>query len=148
MSNIESDFQGSWFSLELGGLSVGTFTGCSGLGIEFKVVELKQSDQKGRVHLLKVPGNMTWGEVVMKRGFTTDNKLYDWFKETVAGSKKTQFRSGSIIVHSRDAADKLVFEFDSAFPSKLSVTDLKAGDAEAMVEEVTIHHQGLKWTAP
>ena len=67
----DADFQGSFFALEIDALTLGWFTGCSGLSLEFDVTTYKESNGK-KVIERKRPGKPKYSEVVLKRGFTTN----------------------------------------------------------------------------
>jgi phage tail-like protein len=146
-----SDFntaQGAYFSFELDGAQIAVFTACSGLSSEVDVKEQAQTSAKGLKMVVKQPGSgRTYSEVVLKRGFTTDRTLNDWFDATVDASKAIERKTGSIVILARDGTTEIArFSMDGAFPSKLSVSDLSAKSGEAMVEELTIRHNELIWT--
>ena len=42
----DQDFQGSFFALEIDGLTLGWFTGCSGMSLEFDVTTYKETNGK------------------------------------------------------------------------------------------------------
>ena len=140
----DDDFQGSFFALEVDDLTVGWFTGCSGLSLEYDVVTFKEGDGS-KVVERKRPGKPKYGEVVLKRGFTTDKALHDWFKVVVDASEPTPYKTGSIIIYDRTQTEVARFSILQCWPSKLSVSDLQAGSDEVMVEELTMQHEFLDW---
>ena len=138
--------QGGYFSFELDGTTLGFFSACSGLSSEVDVIEQTQITLKGKRVTVKQPGpSRTYSEVVLKRGYTKDRALNDWFKETVDAAKPVSRKGGSIVVLSREFKEMARFNLSNCFPSKLSVSDLNAGSGEAMVEELTIRHDELTW---
>lgn len=139
--------QGGYFSFELDGTTIGFFTSCSGLSSEVDVIEQTQITEGGKKVTVKQPGpSRTYSEVVLKRGFTTDRALNDWYDKTVDAADKVERKTGSIVILSRDLVEIARFNMEGAFPSKLSVSDLNAGSGEAMVEELTIRHDELLWS--
>ena len=44
MQDHDADFQGSFFALEIDGVSLAWFTGCSGLSLEFDVITFKEGN--------------------------------------------------------------------------------------------------------
>lgn len=138
------DFQGSFFSLEIDGLTLAYFTACSGISLEFAVVDFSQADGKSVVQS-KRPGRPQYSEVVLKRGFTADKALYDWFDSVVQAKDKTAYKTASIVVMDRLAAPVARFNLEQCWPSKLSVSDLSAGSDDVMIEEMTIQHEFLDW---
>ncbi len=143
----DADFQGSFFALEIDSLTLGWFTGCSGIGIEFDVATYKETNGK-KVIERKRPGRPKYSEVVLKRGFTTNKTIHDWFKEVVDAEKPTPYKSASIVLYDRQQAEVGRFTLEACWPSKLSVSDLSAGSDDVMIEELTIQHEFLDWVKP
>jgi phage tail-like protein len=140
----DADFQGSFFALEMGGLTIGWFTGCSGLSLEFDTVTFKEGNGE-KIIERKRPGKPKYSEIVLKRGFTTDKALYDWFDTVVQAADKTPYKTGSIVIYDRTQAEVARFNMNQCWPSKLSASDLQAGSDEVMIEELTIQHEFLDW---
>ncbi len=146
MSTDFSAAQGGYFSFELDGTTLGFFTSCTGLSSEVDVIEQTQITVTGKKVTTKQPGpSRTYSEVVLKRGFTKDRALNDWFDETVDAAVKVTRKTGSIVILSREFKELARFNLDRCFPSKLTVSDLNASSGEAMVEELTIRHDELTW---
>jgi phage tail-like protein len=141
----DSDFQGSFFALEIDALTLGWFTGCSGLSLEFDVTTFKEGNGSMVIER-KRPGKPKYSEVVLKRGFTADKALYEWFDDVVQAKDKTPYKTGSIVIYDRTQTEVARFNLEQCWPSKLSVSDLSAGSDEVMVEELTIQHELLNWT--
>lgn len=138
------DFQGSFFALEIDSLTIAWFTGCSGLSLEFDVIEFKEGDGK-KVIQRKRPGRPKYSEVVLKRGFTTNMDVHNWFKEVVDSEKPTPYKTASIVIYDRQQTEVGRFNLEACWPSKLSASDLSSGSDDSMVEELTIQHEFLDW---
>jgi phage tail-like protein len=141
------DFQGSFFALEIDSLTLAWFTGCSGLSIEFDVTTYKEGNGK-KVIERKRAGKPKYSEVVLKRGFTTNKVVHDWFKEVVDAEKATPYKTASIVIYDRQQAEAARFNLEACWPSKLSISDLSAGSDDVIVEELTIQHEFLDWVNP
>lgn len=142
----DSDFQGSFFSLEVDGVQIAYFTACSGIGLEYDVVNFKQGNGE-KIVQTKRPGKPKYNEVVLKRGFTSNKALYDWFDEVVKAGGKVPYKTGSIVIYDREASPVARFNLLECWPSKLSVSDLQSGSDEVMIEEVTMQHEFLDWVS-
>ena len=140
----DGDFQGSFFSLEIDGVTLAYFTACSGISLEFEPVTFKQGDGKMIVER-KRPGRPKYTEVVLKRGLTQSNDLYKWFDEVVKAAKPTPYKTAAIVIFGRDAKEVARFSLLQCWPSRLSVSDLTSGSDDVMIEEVTIQHEFLDW---
>jgi phage tail-like protein len=145
MADHDYDFQGSFFSLVVDGLTLGYFTKCSGISIEFDVINFKEGNGS-KVVARKRAGKPKYSEVVMSRGFTQDDVLYKWFKEVVDATAATPYKTGSIVLHDRQATAVATFSLLNCWPSNLKVSDLSAGSDEVMVEDLTIQHEEISWT--
>ena len=143
----DAEFQGSFFALEIDALTLGWFTGCSGLSLEFDVTTFKEGNGK-KVVERKRPGKPKYSEVTLKRGFTTNKAIHDWFKEVVDAAKPTPYKTASIVIYDRQQTEAARFSLEACWPSKLSVSDLSAGSDDVMVEELTIQHEFLDWVKP
>jgi phage tail-like protein len=138
----------SFFALEIDGVKIAFFTGCSGLNIEFDVATFKQVSGKQMV-TVKIPGKVKYSEVVMKRGYSADMIIHKWFDEVVDAkdNQKKFVKTGSIVLYSREMTEVARFSLTNCWPSKLSVTDLNAGSSEVLVEELTIQHEMIDWVS-
>ena len=140
----DADFQGSFFAFEVDSVNLAWFTGCSGLSIEFDVIDFKEGSG-GTIVERKRAGKPKYSEVVLKRGLTTDKALHDWFKQVTDAADATPYKTASIVIYDRMQKECARFNLEQCWPSKLSVSDLSASSDDVMVEELTIHHEFLDW---
>jgi len=140
----DDDFQGAFFAIEVKGEKLAWFTGCTGISLEFEAVTFNETDGKSLIER-KRPGRAKYSEVVLKRGFTKDTALYDWFQDVVEAKDKTPYKDGSIVIYDRLQKEGIRFNLRNMWPSKCSVSDVKAGDNSVMIEEVTLQHELLEW---
>jgi phage tail-like protein len=140
----DDDFQGSFFGFEIDGVNLAFFTGCSGLSLEYDVIEFKEGNGSS-VLARKRAGKPKYTEVSLKRGLTTDTALHDWFQDVVEAADATPYKSGSIVIYDRLSNEVARYNLENCWPSKLSNSDLTAGSDDVMVEEVTIQHEFLDW---
>jgi phage tail-like protein len=145
MPEHDIEMQGAYFTIEVDSLTLGYFTGCTGLGLEFDVMEHARFTNEGMKVLTKIAGKAKYGEVVLKRGFTPDMELHDWFNEVVKAAGETPYKTGSIVIFSRIGEEVARFSLLNMWPSKMSVSDLNAGNDEVMIEEFTIVHELIDW---
>jgi phage tail-like protein len=138
------DFQGSFFALEIDSLTIAWFTGCSGLSLEFDVATFKEGNGE-KVVERKRPGKAKYSEVVLKRGYTTNMDVHNWFKEVSDASKETPYKTASIVIYDRQQKEAARFNLEACWPSKLTASDLSSGSDDVMVEELTIQHEFLDW---
>jgi phage tail-like protein len=139
------ELQSGYFGVEVDKEEIAFFTACSGINLEFTVIEHKHATQKGQQITTKIPGEAKYSEIVLKRGFTPNKKLYDWFDSVLKGGSPTMRRTGSVILYTRDGEEAVRFNFDNMWPSKITASDLSVGSEEVMIEELTMQHELLEW---
>jgi phage tail-like protein len=131
------------FYLEIDGITEAVFREASGIGSTTEVVESRQTSKDGKTTVIKSPGNLKWDDLSLKRGFTTDTKLYDWRQLVEAGKVKDARKNGSLTVYGSDGTALAKWSFVHGWPSKLSGPSLNSTSNEVAVEEITIVHEGL-----
>jgi len=135
------------FRLEVEKVPAGFFTEVSGLGSENDVVEQKTLDPAGHEVVIKVPGRLKWGDIVLKRGITNDMKIWLWRQEVIDGKLEKARANCSIIMQDRTYADVARWDFQNAWPSKVSGPTLKSDSSEFGIEELTLVHEGIARTS-
>ena len=125
------------FALEIDNVNVGMFKSVSGLESSIEVTEVRQSDNKGRVHLIKVPGQVKYGDITFSRGMTKDNALYDWYDEITKGNYSKNIKTGSVILYAQDGTESARWNLEGCWPSGLKSNGLEAGQSEVLIEEMT-----------
>lgn len=134
------------FKLEIGSLNIGAFTEVSGLGVEVAVEEVPEGGQNQYVH--KLPGQMSWPNIVLKAGVTKAADLFTWLSQSsgdgFSGNSNSLTReSGTITLI--DGKDQTIrsWTFAGAFPVKWTGPTLAAGSSELAQEELEIAHHGF-----
>ena len=83
----DADFQGSFFALEIDGLDRRLVHRVLGHVASSSTSSTFKEGNGAKIIERKRPGKPKYSEVVLKRGFTADKALYDWFDEVVAGGR-------------------------------------------------------------
>jgi phage tail-like protein len=145
MAAYEDAPVGFHYALDLQGKVVGYFIGCSGMGSEHDIVEHKVVNEKGKEVMIKLPGRLKWENIVMKKGITTDFKIWEWRKQVENGQVAKARCEGSIILYDY-SGDKIVarWDFKGAWPSKVTTPEFKADSNEIALEELTITHEYIE----
>jgi phage tail-like protein len=126
------------FALEFGGEIKGAFQECTGLGSENEVVEYKASGPKGEYVIHKVPGRLKWNNITLKRGITDDMALWDWRKLVEEGKVDEARRNGSIVMFNQMGEEIARWNFENAWPCKLTGPSPNAGENTPAIEEIEI----------
>jgi len=131
------------FGLELQGTITGYFTECGGIGSEHEIVEHKVVTDKGMEIVQKIPGRMKWQDVTLKRGITDNMQIWDWRAQVEQGNMSDARKTCSIIMFDRNYEEVARWNFENAWPSKVTGPSVKADSNEFGVEEVTLVHEGM-----
>jgi len=134
------------FYLEMDGIVSAQFRECTGLNSTSEVIESRESNKDGKIMIKKVPGNLKWDDLVLKRGFTTDKQLLKWRQLVEKGDMKTGRKNGSIVMYNSEDTESARWSFTNGWPSKLTGPSLNSTSNEVAVEEITITHEGLERT--
>lgn len=141
-----SDALGAYnFQIEVDGITLAQFKEVSGLSIEIKVIEHEEVTPGGVPIIKKIPGPKKWGDITLKRGKTEDKGWWEWINTIHQGNITGGRRNGSIVLYDYALGEKARWNFINAWPSKVSVSGLKAGGSEVVVEECTLVHEGLEF---
>ncbi len=129
------------FLVEINGIATAGFQEVSGLGAEVDVIEYREGgDNTGAVR--KLPGLIRYSSIVLKRGFTQDKSLWNWFKTVL--DEAVQRASGSIILLDSSRKAVLRWNFREGWPSKWEGPFLDGKTNEIAIETLVITHEGIE----
>ena len=132
------------FFLEIQGHCTGTFKECTGLGSESEVITHTTADNGGKVVIQKIPGNLKWGEITLKRGVTDDMAIWDWRKMIEDGKVISARASGTVTMYNQANEAVAEWTFDNSWPVKVTGPTMNASTNDIAVEELTIAHEGMR----
>lgn len=127
---------------------VGLFTECTGIGSEHEVVDHDVVDEKGLPFKMKLPGRLKWENITLKRGITTTMDVWDWRNAIEKGDVEGNRFSGSITMLDAELKAVAQWDFERAWPSKISGPSPKAGGNEIGLEEIVLAHEGIERVQP
>lgn len=144
MADREDPLVAFKFGLEIEGKLSGYFTTVGGIGSESEVVEHKiVNPDTGETIIQKIPGRLTWTEVSLKRGVTSSIDVWEWRQEVVDGKVDDARTNCSIVAFNQANEEIARWNFEMAWPSKVTGPDMDSGGTDYMVEEMTIVHEGM-----
>jgi phage tail-like protein len=126
------------FALKIPNVMIGMFTECTGLAVEFELMEYREGGENGFAHKLRGP--VKYPNILLKRGVTHEDALLKWFFQIQdIGERPTVTVSlvgpGAQVVRS--------WVLDGAFPVKWQGPNLNAGSNSVATETLEIAHRGL-----
>ena len=133
------------FKLEIGGKqAAGQFREVSGLDAEQEIVEQKETDANGNPYITKVPGNLKWSNIELKRGLDPDKGLWDWRYQVETGGPDAARTDCVLTACDYDGSAIATYNIKQAWPSKYTGAAMNAGANEIAVEGLTLCHEGFK----
>jgi phage tail-like protein len=136
----------AFFLVEVDGVDIGTFREVSGLEVTVATEDIEEGGVNGYVH--KLPGRMTWPNLVLKRGVTSNDNLLAWLGEVSgsgfakAGNSLTR-KTAAIILLSPEGNELRRWNFIDVIPVRWSGPTFAAEGAQALVEELEMAHHGF-----
>lgn len=113
---------------------VGGFKSVSGMDSETEIVEFKQGNDKV---VRKKPGRTTYANIVLERGYTATDDLWQWRKNIEDG--KIDRRSGSVIILDQDGQTEVArYNFYEGWPCKWNVPDMDSDSSSMAIEKIEI----------
>lgn len=142
----EDPLVGFHFGIEIQGQLTGYFTEVSGLGSENEVIEHKVVNEKGVEVVMKIPGRLKWENIVLKRGITSNMDIWEWRKMVEDGDVKSARKNGSVVMYDQTLSEVARWNFESAWPLKVTGPSVKSDGNDLGVEELTIAHEFIERT--
>lgn len=136
----------SLFLFEVDGVSIGTFGEVYGLEVHVAVTAYAEGGENGFVHQL--PGRMTWPNIVLRRGVTDSDALFNWVNKTAGSGFASQnnklTRSTGAITALGSAGKRLrSWELQGVFAVRWSGPSFSVDSNEGLTEEIELAHHGF-----
>jgi phage tail-like protein len=122
--------------LVIDGVDVGPITVVDGLSIEQEVIAFRSGSEPGIV--LKVPGEVSYGNLTLKRGLTRGDLLWEWMQTSFDPGGDVMRKNGSIIVYDHRGRETARYNFFRAWPAKWTGPTLDASGNDVAIEEIVL----------
>jgi phage tail-like protein len=146
-NDIFTESSTATFLFEVDGVDIGTFMEVSGLEVTIETEDVAEGGQNAFTH--KLPGRMTWPNITLKRGVTSQDNLLDWLNASSGekfasnGNKLTR-SSGAITLLDRAGTRLRSWDLEDAYPVKWSGPSFAADSENAADESLEITHHGFR----
>ena len=128
-------YRGYNFRVELDNSAVAGFSEASGLTFDVDPVEYREGTDLN-MFVRKLTGLRKFGNITLKRGFTANTELYDWYRNTLNGS--VDRRNGAIILQDEDHNDVQRWNFEGGWITKYEGPTLNASGNDVVIESIEI----------
>ena len=116
------------------------FVEVSGMEEEIGVTEYRNGNED--ITPRKMPGQVKYTNIVLKRGATGDVVFWNWVREGVNGAINRA--DGSIILLDENRAEVMRWNFRRGWPCKYTGPSFNSANNEIAMETVEICHEGLE----
>jgi phage tail-like protein len=129
------------------------FSECDGLEMSMEPKTVREGGNNlEQIHL---PGPVSYGQLTLKRGMTSNLDLWKWFNAAAGGlndgqsaNKRGLTALGQVTMLNNAGEPTLRFSLYGCLPVKLKGAALSAKDGQVAVEEVQIAYRSLKVKKP
>ena len=101
-------------------------------------------DDNGRPVIRKVPGEIKWSNITLKRGVDESLDIWKWREQVIQEGPDKSRTNGSVALIDYSGSTIATWSFEQGWPIKYTGATLNAGGNEVAVEEIQICHEGLK----
>ena len=129
----------------------GYFMECSGFKVTQDIIEATEvtpqkwgEAKKGRVVTTKIPGNVKYSNITLRRGLTCSMTLWNWLDSVQEGEWGAEKQDGSLTIYDQGAQQQFRLEFKNAWPVSYTISDLSVSSGELELEELEVAVEELK----
>jgi phage tail-like protein len=134
------------FSLTIDGSEIASFSELGGITSEIETAERIASSSKD-VSYKKLPGKNKPPTVTLKRGHTQSAELWAWH-EAARTNTSSAVKNASLIMFDVLGQPVARYHLVNAWPSKVEVSTLQAGESQILYEELTLTCDHVQRVAP
>ncbi|MFQ5857716.1 MAG: phage tail protein [Anaerolineae bacterium] len=128
-------YRGFNFRVEIDNAAVAGFNECSGLTFDVDPVDYREGTDIP-LHVRKLTGLRKFANIALKRGFTDNTELWDWYKNVLNGVPDR--RNGSITLQDEEHNDVLRWNFENGWICKWEGPALNATSNDVAIESIEI----------
>jgi phage tail-like protein len=126
------------FKLIIQGVTEGHFTECTGLTVKVEAIKYREAGNNQVVR--RIPGQVEYGDIVLRYGLTSSHELWDWFLTSVKGVVARKNVS-ILMLDSDGATERMRWDLINAWPSEWKGVPLNALSREAAIESLTLVYE-------
>lgn len=128
-------YRGFNFRIEIENTDVAAFSEASGLSFDVDPVEYREGNEPSN-YVRKLNGLAKFSNINLKRGYTDNTELFDWYKKVLDGS--IERRNGAVIMMDEDRNDVMRWEFYEGWVCKYEGPTANATSNDVIIENIEI----------
>lgn len=121
----------------------GKFSEIDGLEMSNEVKTVREGGNNlNQIHLV---GPVTYGQLTLKRGMTTNLDLWKWFKAAAGGEENGRgtMAQGAVVMSDASNTPQFRFELTDCLPVKIKAPSFNAKDGAVAIEELQIAYSSF-----
>jgi phage tail-like protein len=128
------------FRVQIDGISSSAFSEASGLTADGEAIDYREGTDAAQ-NVRKLVGLRKYSNITLKRGYTQDLSLWDWYKNIQSGVPDR--RNVSIVLMDQAQQPVLRWLVANAWINKIDAPTFKASGNDVAIESVELVHEGL-----
>lgn len=128
-------YRGYNYRVEIDNTAVAGFSEASGMSFTIDPVEYREGNDL-QMHPRKLTGIRKFGNITLKRGYTDNLDLYEWYRTGLNGS--VERRNGAIILQDEDRNDVLRWSFQAGWVTKYEASAMNGTSNEVLIETIEL----------
>jgi phage tail-like protein len=136
------------FTVQVDGLSLGHWSACKGLKVEFKVTKQKSGGDYGTEYIL--PDRISYSPITLERAMHTDDSaaVRQWLQQvsddwTTADGSEVPGRTATIQLHDVNGNIVASWTLQNVYPSSWSGPSLSGSENKVAIETLVLEHEGF-----
>jgi phage tail-like protein len=127
------------FIVEFGGQTVAGFSEVVLPAASADVIEYREG---GDLSIRKLPGRVRFGNLILRRGISTSNELYQWWRTVETGQTERRDLTVTLLDEARNPVK--LWRLHNAWPIRYQPSTLLAEGRDVAIETLEIAVEGLQ----
>lgn len=142
MAERHGPYLNNTFLVEIDGISIAGFSRVELPGASSALVSYREgADRSGTRRLM---GGVEDEPLVLERGVTQNQELFEWFSLVTDGKVEEARRSLAVVLLDEQHTEAARWTFTDAWPTRYEAPVLDAATNEVAIERVEIAHEGMQ----
>lgn len=121
------------------------FSECDGLEMSMEVKTIREGGFNDRQ--IRLSGPVTFSQLTLKRGMTTDFSLWTWFTDSIA-DPRLRVDAEVVMLAEDGIRERARFVLRRCLPTKMKAPALNAKEGQVAIEELQIAYETLEVKEP
>jgi len=135
-------FRAFQFLVEIDGITNAAFQEVGGIDATTDVIEYREGGNI--LGTRKFPGQTKHSNLTLKRGYTSDKQLFDWFSDVMTGRTEKIRRNISVIQLDMAGQEVLRWNIFQAFPVKYTAPAFNAKGNDLSIESLEVAYERIE----